>query len=62
MKSFVWKMTTVALLLAPLYVVPTFAQTKVSVVKVYDGDTVTLSDKSRLRLIQIDAQELTESE
>lgn len=62
MKSFVWKTMTVALLLAPLYVVPTFAQTKVSVVKVYDGDTVTLSDNSRLRLIQIDAPELAEGE
>jgi len=61
-KSFVWKTMTVALLLAPLYVVPTFAQTKVSVVKVYDGDTVTLSDKTRLRLIQIDTPELAEGE
>ena len=53
---------SVALLLAPLSVVPTFAQTKVSVIKVYDGDTVTLSDKSRVRLIQIDAPELAEGE
>ncbi|MFM8926575.1 MAG: thermonuclease family protein, partial [Rhodoluna sp.] len=30
--------------------------------KIYDGDTVTLSDNSRVRLVQIDAPELTEGE
>lgn len=62
MRSFVWKTMTVVLLLAPLYVVPSYGQTPVSVVKIYDGDTVTLSDNSRVRLVQIDAPELTEGE
>ena len=62
MRSFVWKTMTVALLLAPLYVVPSYGQTQVSVVKIYDGDTVTLSDGSRVRLIQIDAPELADGE
>jgi len=62
MRSFVWKTMSVALLLAPLNIVTSVAQTRVTVVKVYDGDTVTLADKSRVRLIQIDAPELAESE
>ncbi len=62
MKSFVWKTMSVALLLAPLHVVTSFAKSTVTVVKVYDGDTVTLSDKTRVRLIQIDAPELAEGE
>jgi endonuclease YncB( thermonuclease family) len=55
-------MMSVALLIAPLNNVPSVAQTRVTVVKVYDGDTVTLSDKSRVRLIQVDAPELAEGE
>jgi endonuclease YncB( thermonuclease family) len=62
MRSFVWRMMSVALLIAPLNNVPSVAQTRVTVVKVYDGDTVTLSDKSRVRLIQVDAPELAEGE
>jgi len=60
MRIFVWKTVSVALLLAPLSITPSVAQTRVTVVKVYDGDTVTLGDKSRVRLIQIDAPELAE--
>lgn len=43
-------------------IAPSLAQTRVNVVKVYDGDTVTLSDGSRVRLIQIDAPEVSEGE
>lgn len=55
-------MMTVALLLAPLSTTHAVANERVKIAKVYDGDTVTLSDGSRLRLIQIDAPELASNE
>jgi endonuclease YncB( thermonuclease family) len=47
---------------SPVTVAPSLAQEPVTVVKVYDGDTVTLSDGTRVRLIQIDAPEVSEGE
>jgi endonuclease YncB( thermonuclease family) len=47
---------------SPITVAPSLAQELVTVVKVYDGDTVTLSDGTRVRLIQIDAPEVSEGE
>jgi endonuclease YncB( thermonuclease family) len=51
-------LTTVALLafgLAP-------AQGALKIVKIYDGDTVTMADGLKIRLLQIDAPELAEGE
>jgi micrococcal nuclease len=42
-----------------LTIAPTLGGELVSVVKVHDGDTVTLSDGIRVRLIQIDAPEIS---
>lgn len=58
MKNFVRKVMTVALLLAPLSAPISTASTAVKVINVYDGDTVTLSNGSRVRLVQIDAPEV----
>jgi endonuclease YncB( thermonuclease family) len=38
------------------------AQGALKVVKIYDGDTVTMADGLKIRLLQIDAPELSESE
>jgi len=57
-KNFMRKVMTVVLLLAPLSVPISTASSAVRVMRVYDGDTVTLSDGSRVRLVQIDAPEV----
>lgn len=58
MKHFIQKVMTVVLLLAPLSAPISTASAAVRVVNVYDGDTVTLSDGTRVRLVQIDAPEV----
>jgi len=58
MMSCIGKFVTVALLFAPLLPPHSIASSVVKVTNVYDGDTVTLSDGSRVRLIQIDAPEI----
>lgn len=50
------------ILIAQLMTVPASASTPVNVIKIYDGDTVTLSDGTRVRLVQIDAPELASNE
>lgn len=62
MKFLLRSVMTVVLLLAPLSAPPVFGQTKVEIVKVYDGDTVSLRDGSRIRLVQIDAPEMAGGE
>jgi len=47
---------------SPITLASSLAQELVTIVKVYDGDTVTLSDGTRVRLIQIDAPEVSEGE
>lgn len=62
MKIYMWKVMTVVLLLAPLSAPKSNASAQVRVINVYDGDTVTLSDGSRVRLVQIDAPEIRDRE
>lgn len=62
MKFLLRSVMTVVLLLAPLSAPPVFGQAKVEIVKVYDGDTVSLKDGSRIRLVQIDAPEMAGGE
>ena len=61
MNTYIANTLVVALLLAPLSTSPASAREVVEITKIYDGDTVTLSDGSRIRLIQIDAPELGEN-
>ena len=58
MKNVMRKVVTVVLLLAPLSAPTSTASAEVKVINVYDGDTVTLSDGTRVRLVQIDAPEV----
>ena len=52
-----------ALAISALLVVGIFpAQGALKVVKIYDGDTVTMADGLKIRLLQIDAPELAEDE
>jgi endonuclease YncB( thermonuclease family) len=52
-----------ALAISALLVVGIFpAQGALKVVKIYDGDTVTMADGLKIRLLQIDAPELAEGE
>jgi len=52
-----------ALAISALLVVGMFpAQGALKVVKIYDGDTVTMADGLKIRLLQIDAPELAEGE
>ena len=62
MKSFVRSVMTVVLVVAPLSAPQALGQTRVEVVKIYDGDTVTLKDGTRVRLVQIDAPEISSGE
>ena len=62
MKSFVRSVMTVVLVVAPLSAPQALGQTRVEVVKIYDGDTVTLKDGTRVRLVQIDAPEISGGE
>jgi len=50
------------ILISQLIAAPANASSPVNVIKIYDGDTVTLSDGTRVRLVQIDAPELASSE
>ncbi len=52
-----------ALVISALLVLGVFpAQGALKVVKIYDGDTVTMADGMKIRLLQIDAPELAEGE
>lgn len=62
MRNYVQKVMTVVLLLAPLSAPTSNAAIEVKVINVYDGDTVTLSDGARVRLVQIDAPEVQSQE
>lgn len=62
MKSFLRSVMTVVLVVAPLSAPQALGQTRVEVVKIYDGDTVTLKDGTRVRLVQIDAPEISGGE
>lgn len=63
MKISIGKVGLLAVILtAQLTVAPANASSPVNVIKIYDGDTVTLSDGTRVRLVQIDAPELASSE
>lgn len=62
MKAFVRLVLTVLLVVAPLSAPQAIGKTRVEVMKVYDGDTVTLKDGTRVRLVQIDAPEISGGE
>lgn len=47
---------------APFMAVMPIAEASVSVVKIYDGDTITLASGEKVRLIQIDTPELSPAE
>jgi endonuclease YncB( thermonuclease family) len=52
-----------AIVISALLVIGVFpAQGALKVTKIYDGDTVTMADGLKIRLLQIDAPELAESE
>jgi endonuclease YncB( thermonuclease family) len=52
----------VAALAALLLIASTPANAALKVVKIYDGDTITMADGLKVRLLQIDAPELAEGE
>ena len=52
----------VAALAALLLIASTPAEAALKVVKIYDGDTITMADGLKVRLLQIDAPELAEGE
>ncbi len=52
----------VAAFAALLLIASTPAEAALKVVKIYDGDTITMADGLKVRLLQIDAPELAEGE